>query len=69
MLAYTNVEECVSRRIQQHIQAGHFIKDKDGRIVGRDGQPTIICWSFDATRVHKGMKQTSCGFKFCNSLH
>ena len=27
---------------------------ENGVIVGRDGQPPIICWSFDGCRVHKG---------------
>lgn len=37
--------------------------------MARDGGPPIVCVSFDGCRVHKGMKQTSFGYKFVNMIN
>ena len=42
---------------------------ENGEVIGRDGKPPIVCWSYDAAHIHRGMKQTSFGYKIVNLIN
>ena len=38
-------------------------------MTGLDDKPIVFCFSFDAANFHKGMKQTSFGYKIANLIN
>ena len=66
---FANVKllEKLTLDIREHVRVGTLIA-RDGQILGAGGLPVVICWSFDACRVFRGMKQTSFGYRIVNLI-
>ena len=54
--------------IATHLEKGRLLC-VDGKVYGEGGKPVVICWSFDACRVFRGMKTTSFGYKIVNLIN
>ena len=71
--AWVNVRKRMVMDVREHIRMGHLklCEDDSGNwvVLGKDDQPMILCFSFDAANFHKGMKQTSFGYKIANLMN
>jgi hypothetical protein len=72
-VAWVNVEKKIRMDIEEHIRMGHLKISQDGNeewvVTGLDDKPIVFCFSFDAANFHKGMKQTSFGYKIANLIN
>jgi hypothetical protein len=69
VFAHVDLAAKLKADLQRHLDKGQLTVDASGCVVGRDGKPAVVCWSFDACTVHRGMKQTSFGYKICNLIN
>jgi hypothetical protein len=72
--AWVDVAKRMCMDIMEHVRLGHLKLSQDtatGKwmVTGRDDRSIVLCFSFDAANFHRGMKQTSFGYKIANLMN